>query len=129
MYQVPKKRNLRVYLSGAITNDENYKQKFYSKEQEIKSINPDLIIYNPAKIAHLDAFKIGWVEMMKLSLEVLAKCDIVYIFDDYKNSSGAKIELEAAKRLKKLIIFENENFKDWKNVLTYLQNKYNFEIM
>ena len=129
MYQVPKKRNLRIYLSGAISKDDDYKQKFLQKEKEIKNSNEDLIIYNPVKIAYLDNFKIGWIEFMKLSLEVLAKCDVIYVFDDYKNSSGAKIELEAAKRLKKLIIFENENFKDWKNVLNYLQKKYNFEIM
>ena len=96
-------RKMKIYLSGAITGRENYKQEFYeAKEKLIKfqednnkrkdkeKIDLDIII--PCDYDHLN--KSGkWEEYLKNDIKLLVDCDcLIDIENESYNSKGAMLE-------------------------------------
>lgn len=107
---IPKNRLLRVYISGAISNDPNYQSKFQNATNYIKSDNPKLIVFNPARLAdYLKLVRFTWGQYMQIALNVIPKCDIVYFLEDYVISHGARIEMELARKTNKIIAIEGGN--------------------
>lgn len=88
-----------IYLSGKITGDPDFREKFKKKAEELTK--QGWRVYNPA--VHPDMFT--WEHFMELDLLALSKCDAIYLLDDWKDSRGAKVELAEAKRLGKRIIY------------------------
>lgn len=108
-----KRRYLTLYISGAISNDPNYKSKFNTAYQRIKMQNPKLIVINPATISYIfNHVNLAWHDYIKIDLDLLAKCDIIYFLNDWKSSEGAQIEHIAAQKYKKIILYENEHEPD-----------------
>ena len=97
-------KKIKIYLSGAITGRENYKQEFYeAKEKLIKfqednnnkrkdkeKIDFDIII--PCDYDHLN--KSGrWEEYLKNDIKLLVDCDcLIDIENESYNSKGAMLE-------------------------------------
>lgn len=92
---------MKVYLSGKITGDAGYRQKFESVQNELMSY--DYVVFNPAILP--DGFE--YEDYMALDLLILSRCDAIYLLRDWKNSPGAKRELEEAKRLGLQILDED----------------------
>ena len=84
---------MKVYLSGKITGDAGYRQKFEAVQNELTSYG--YVVFNPAILP--DGFE--YEDYMSLDLLILSRCDAIYLLRDWKNSPGAKRELEEAKRL------------------------------
>ncbi len=99
----------RIYLSGKISGDDNYAQKFADKEKELTE--KGFLVFNPAK--HPNMF--SWEEFMELDLLALKNCDSIYLLSDWKDSRGAKIEYDEAVRLGKEVIYD-ETHSIGKNV-------------
>jgi len=109
-----KNRKKLVYISGKITGDDNYKQKFDEAAKLLSDfgftpINPT-VICDP---------KWTYTKQMHTCLNTLFKCDAIYLLDDWRESRGATAEYYVAECLgiKKLFI------KDTKK-----ENKIHFEI-
>ena len=98
-------KNKTIYLSGKISGDENYKEKFAAKEKELTE--QGYMVYNPAK--HPNMF--SWEQFMELDLLALKNCDSIYLLEDWKDSRGAKIEYEEAVRLGKEVIYDEIHSK------------------
>ena len=92
----------KIYLSGKISGDPDFKEKFASKEKELTEQGH--LVFNPA--LHPDMFT--WEQFMELDLKALGNCDAIYLLEDWKDSRGAKIEYDEAVKLGKEIIFENK---------------------
>jgi len=90
---------MKIYLSGKITGDENYKNKFITVEKELT--NKGYEVFNPAVMPNM----FSWEEFMKLDLMVLSFCDAICLLPDWKESRGAVMEYEEAKRLGLNILF------------------------
>ena len=97
-----KKENnlLKVYISGAITGDSDYKEKFAKGEAYLKGLGYK--VFNPCCIPDIFEYK----EFMTLDLTALAFCDAIYMLKDWSISSGAKKELREAERLGLFILKE-----------------------
>lgn len=91
---------MKIYLSGKITGDANYRQKFGSMEEELLSYG--YVVFNPAILP--DGFK--YEDYMDLDLLILSRCDAIFLMRDWRNSHGAKHEYEEAKRLGLRILTE-----------------------
>lgn len=91
---------MKIYLSGKITGDANYRQKFGSMEEELLSYG--YVVFNPAILP--DGFK--YEDYMDLDLLILSRCDAIFLMRDWRNSHGAKREYEEAKRLGLRILTE-----------------------
>lgn len=94
---------MRVYISGKITGDDNYQEKFLSVEKMLTESGYEVI--NPCtgeEPGHT------WKYYMKRDIQKLMLCDAVYLLKDWNESPGAKLEYYIAKKLKYTIFGENQ---------------------
>ena len=93
---------MKVYLSGKITGDSNYRQKFSTMTEELLSYG--YVVFNPAVLP--DGFE--YSDYMALDLLILSRCDAIFLLRDWKKSSGARLEYEEAKRLGLQVLTEDD---------------------
>ena len=93
---------MKVYLSGKITGDADYRKKFEAVQNELSSYG--YVVFNPAVLP--DGFE--YEDYMSLDLLILSRCDAIYLLRDWKNSPGARREVEEAKRLGLKILDEDD---------------------
>jgi len=77
----------KVYISGAITNDVNYKEKFAEAENVLKKL--DYTVMNPAVLPLGFTHK----EYLKICFAMIDVCDTICMLSDWKDSEGAQEEL------------------------------------
>lgn len=97
---------LKIYLSGKITGDLNYFEKFMSKQLELQERYPQHEIVNPALLNWVikDA---SWKCYMDMCIPLLDACDAIYMLEDHLESKGAHIELAKASNDKKIVFYES----------------------
>lgn len=89
-----------VYISGAITNDPQYKKHFRKAENKLKHAGHK--VFNPTIIPVIFPY---W-HFMKIDLAALECCDAVFMLRGWQNSRGAKIELARAIELGLKVLYE-----------------------
>ncbi len=89
-------RNKKVYLSGKITGDENFIEKFKEAEEKLKEKGHKVM--NPAILP--PGFE--YEEYMKICFVMIDQCDILAFLPDWEDSPGAKREIEYAVETKKM---------------------------
>ena len=97
---------MRVYISGAITTDKGYYQKFINAEIAMKRQGHDVI--NPARVAKALPRRMEYEEYMKIDLVLLETCDAICLLKDWETSEDAKREKAHAESLGKRIIYERK---------------------
>ena len=77
---------MRVYLSGSITSDPQYKVMFYVAHEHFKNLGHD--VFDPSLLPQ------GWTyqEYLKRCIEELTHCDYIYYVNDVTTSKGAFLE-------------------------------------
>lgn len=94
----------KIYLSGKITGDEGFAEKFKAKEEELSARGD--YVFNPA--LHPDMFTHG--QFMQIDLLALSFCDSIYLMDNWRDSKGARMEFEQSKVLGLDVEFEKEPY-------------------
>ena len=89
---------MKVFISGKITDNPNYKQEFNIVEAQLKQMG--FKVMNPAILP--EGF--NWKDYMAICKEMLMSCEVVVFLPNYKDSRGARQELRWAEKynLKKL---------------------------
>ena len=96
---------MRIYISGGITNNPDYKTEFKIAESYIKETVSkkwrNLEIINPVKLAEkIDKKNKGkrafYSTYMKKDIKELLKCDVICLLESWENSEGAKLEKHIA---------------------------------
>ncbi|WP_083249379.1 DUF4406 domain-containing protein [Brachyspira hampsonii] len=87
---------IKVYLSGAISNRENYKQEFYEARDKVtnfmKSRNIECEVIVPCDYDYLNKTGI-WEEYLKNDIKLLVDCDcLIDIENESYESKGAMLE-------------------------------------
>lgn len=101
-------KKTKVYISGKISGDSNYRFKFacakaYLKELGYKVVSP---------VSYFDDDTKSWEFYMKRSIKRMMACDCIYMIPDWGFSKGAQIEYKLALNLNMDIIqgeWENLN--------------------
>lgn len=85
---------MKVYISGKITDDPNYKQKFKNAELCLRLAGFEVV--NPA-----DQEVTGkpWAWYMRKDIAQLMECGAICLLKDWKKSKGARFECYIAKKL------------------------------
>lgn len=86
------KNKLKVYISGAITNNPNYKEDFANAEKLLKKHGFEVV--NPASLGEVDGWT--WEDYMKKDIKLLVDCDAIYLIDGWENSKGSRLEASLA---------------------------------
>lgn len=95
-----KEEKTKVYISGSITKDPDYKRHFNKAERFLK--RQGYAVFNPCCIPNIFSYD----EFMNIDIAALECCDCVYMLKGWEKSKGANIELKKAKELNKIIYFE-----------------------
>ncbi len=91
--------NKKIYISGAITSDPEYKDKFARAEKMLT--DQGHVAINPARLpAGLD-----YEDYMYIHLATIHICDTIYMLPDWESSPGAKREKHFAETLGKKVMF------------------------
>jgi hypothetical protein len=98
---------MKIYISGKITglNYQEARLKFFEAAKHCYYVYKAEVC-NPIQLVHYDENKI-WQNYMKEAVIYLCQCDTIYMLDDWKNSDGAIIEHDLAKKLGYEIIYQN----------------------
>jgi len=103
----------KIYISGKITGDPNYRDKFNRADIELTK-NNDCWTYNPIFLAEYLEYLTGSTEDLKYSdylkydLEFLLKCDAIFMLADWKESEGAKLKHKIAEMIGLEILYQND---------------------
>ena len=82
---------ITVYIAGKITGDPEYKAKFAEAQQSLEA--KGYIVVNPA-IFPLRGFT--YEQYVRMGIALLNECETICLLPDWKDSEGAKFELEYA---------------------------------
>lgn len=94
---------IRVYISGPIAGDKDYKKKFEKVEENLR--DSGLEVVNPAG---LDYAGLNRERILNLDLEFLKLCDTIYMLKGWEKSCGACMEYGFAKGTGKAIYYQED---------------------
>ena len=77
---------MKIYISGEITNDPNYKEKFAETEEYLKA--KGYVIMNPAILP--EGF--DYEDYMTICFAMIDVCDLMFMIKGWEKSDGAKRE-------------------------------------
>lgn len=99
----------KIYISGKITGDDNWKKKFKAAELKLKEAYPNATILSPL-ITDKYAEDPNWTyeDFMHIDFALIDICDMVYFLDDWQDSPGAVREFDYVSG-KKHLEFESEH--------------------
>ena len=90
-----------AYISGAITSDPNYMQKFADAQMVLEELG--YIVINPGILP----VGMTYEQHMKIDLCFVETADVICMLPDWKKSPGAKIErYHADEEKKRVILYE-----------------------
>ena len=80
---------MRVYISGAVTGTDDYKERFDEAEKMLTEKGFDVV--NPVKEMEKFADD-SWLDIMKRCLILLDTCDSIVLLNGWTQSRGACME-------------------------------------
>ena len=95
----------KIYISGPITNDPDYKAKFKTAQNLLEAEGYE--VKNPAELIVPTPDK-EWSDYMALAIAYMLPCEQVYMLKGWEDSTGATLELKLAVVLGKKIIYQGE---------------------
>jgi hypothetical protein len=87
-------KQIKLYICGRITGDNNYRAKFLDVENTL-----DKAGFYPVNPAALISANTDWNHAMKKVIGFMLQCDGVVLLPDWKKSRGARIEARLAREL------------------------------
>lgn len=93
-----------VYLSGKITDNENYKKEFACAELFLRQMQ--YIVINPAEILK-DFGELSYEQCMQICHRLVDISDIIFMVSGWQKSKGANAELSYAKSLGKKVMYQD----------------------
>ena len=99
---------MKIYISGAITNNPDYKEDFERAEDYLQREYPSADIINPALVNSFLPKSTTYEEYMKMSFCMLDMCEAIFMMRGWEKSCGANRELGYAIAKKKTVFYEYE---------------------
>ncbi len=94
----------KIYISGKITGDANYMAKFAKAEKYLKK--QGYIVYNPAKEWEDEDY--SYDKILSFCIDILRKCDAIYLLSNWQDSNGAKAEKAFAEAIGLEVMYQIE---------------------
>lgn len=93
----------KIYISGPISDDPDYKAKFRAAHQMLEHCGFDVL--DPTELVKVSDEK-DYTDYLSEAVWHMLKADELYMLKGWSQSTGAKLELKLAKRLGKKIRYE-----------------------
>lgn len=89
---------MKIYISGAITGVQNYRENFDRAAAEITAKGHEAV--NPCDLDKiLNPKTTSWDRFMMADIGLLRACDAICLLEGWEHSEGAKIERDEAETL------------------------------
>ena len=88
------------YISGAISKDPGFREKFAKAEAKLRQEKPRAVILNPAALPD----GLSYSAYMDIDMAMVRACDLLAVLPDWCESPGALAEVQYAEVLKKEIV-------------------------
>ena len=95
---------MRVYISGPITKDKNFYNKFIEAEKQLKEQGYEVV--NPARVGVILPKSFNYGDYMDIDYVLIQKCDAIYMLRGYISSTVAKNELAYAREHGLKVVFQ-----------------------
>lgn len=99
-----------IYLSGKITENDNYKKDFKCAENFLKQMG--YIVINPAQLDEI-AEGLTYEQYMQICYRLIDISDVMFMVSGWQKSYGANAELSYAKSIGKHIMYQ-EHYKPFR---------------
>ena len=80
---------MKIYISGAITNNPNYKEDFERAEDYLQREYPSAYIINPALVNSYLPKSTTYEEYMKMCFCMLDICEAIFMIQGWSKSRGS----------------------------------------
>lgn len=106
---------MKIYISGKISGlpIAEVTMRFSAAQSLLEEIGLEVI--NPLEKGLPD--NATWEQHMVRDIELLLKCDAIYMMDNWVDSKGAQIEYDIANRMKLEFLFETDHVRRNKDIL------------
>ena len=102
-----------IYISGKITGTVDYAERFRIAGMRLKKNGYTVV--NPAEIGdmldEMVPFELSHDEYMAIDLQLLKRCDAIYMLKGFENSDGARMERMKAIAWGKKIFYEEDGLQ------------------
>lgn len=100
-------RERRIFISGPITNTEDYMERFAQAEDDLHE--EGYLPINPTRFSqHLLDAEFSWDEFMDVSMTLLKQCSSIFMLEGWRESRGATKEFHYAATHSYVIIMREE---------------------
>lgn len=106
---------MKIYISGAITSNPNYKEDFERAEDYLQREFPKAEIINPALVNSYLPKSTTHEEYMRMSFCMLDMADAIFMISNWKTSCGASQEYGYALAKDKAILLERSKYGEIDN--------------
>lgn len=94
---------MRIYISGAMTSDPDYEEKFNAAERWIRRKYPDAEVVNPVRLSReleesrcAEPDSLPRHEYLKKDISELVECNRLMAIPGFEKSAGAMLEINIA---------------------------------
>lgn len=94
----------KVYISGAITGNENHYEQFENAELWLRLNGYSAI--NPVKVAS-NLPDLNYEDLMQVDFALISLADSIFMLDGWQKSKGACAELHYARALGKKVLYQD----------------------
>lgn len=92
-----------IYISGPITGDKAYRQKFRAAAEQLKARGYNVV--NPAELDDvLPVESMTWSQILDHCLDLLGRCDAVVVLPGWEESRGCNREVGYAQGVGMIIL-------------------------
>lgn len=100
---------MRIYISGPITNEPNYRRNFAEAQRILESLGYDDIV-NPAELCKvLNIEKCSYKDIMEVCKGLLRTCEVLVLLPGHERSHGCGVE-EGIAEERDMFVMEFEDF-------------------
>lgn len=95
---------MKIYISGQITGNPNYREEFYKASEWL--LNQGHCPINPANL-DITFPDLSYEQYMTLDYKLIEMCEGIFMLHGWQKSKGAIAELSYAKSLGKKIMYQD----------------------
>lgn len=97
---------MKIYIAGKVTgmHINHCTMKFGAAQMKLEKKGNTVV--NPLEV--VNDWKCPWPKAMRLCIAAMMECDAVYALDNWKDSAGATIEVELAKKVGLEIFYQEK---------------------